>query len=257
MKLPIGVLQGNTIDLSESCENEWLCLSIARSFGLEVCSAEIVQFGSARALSVKRFDRKKTQDGKRYLRLPTEDFCQVFAKSKGLKYEADGGPGIANIARMLQYSSAVQKDIRTLFSTQILFWLLEATDGHAKNFSIFLEPGGTFRLTPLYDIMSVAPLTATGALPKRKVKLAMGLLGKNKHYRIADIEPRHFVTTAKAIGIPESQAREIMANFAHRAPSVVTELQSELPKDFPATTSATIFESVLTKAAKLSRFLSL
>jgi len=39
----------------------------------------------------------------------------------------------------------------------IVFWLLGATDGHAKNFSIFLSPGGGYRLTPLYDIVSAQP----------------------------------------------------------------------------------------------------
>jgi hypothetical protein len=28
------------------------------------------------------------------------------------------------------------------FRSQILFWLIGATDGHAKNFSVFLKPGG-------------------------------------------------------------------------------------------------------------------
>ncbi|MCF4010602.1 HipA domain-containing protein [Rheinheimera sp. UJ63] len=38
--------------------------------------------------------------------------------------------------------------------SQILFWLLGATDGHAKNFSIFLEQQDQYWLTPLYDILS-------------------------------------------------------------------------------------------------------
>ena len=28
--------------------------------------------------------------------------------------------------------------------SQVLFWLLAATDGHAKNFSVFIEPEGRF-----------------------------------------------------------------------------------------------------------------
>ena len=65
-------------------------------------------------------------------------------------------------------------------------------DGHAKNFSVFLEKGGGFHLTPLYDIMSTAPLTASGVVSPRRIKMAIGLLGKNKHYRFSEIEPRHF-----------------------------------------------------------------
>jgi hypothetical protein len=43
-------------------------------------------------------------------------------------------------------------------------WLqLCATDGHAKNFSIFLEPEGRFRLTPRYDVLSALPVLGTKA----------------------------------------------------------------------------------------------
>ena len=45
-----------------------------------------------------------------------------------------------------------------------MFWLLGATDGHAKNFSIFLLPGGRFRLTPLYDVMSAQPNVDAGEI---------------------------------------------------------------------------------------------
>jgi serine/threonine-protein kinase HipA len=39
-----------------------------------------------------------------------------------------------------------------------MFWLLGATDGHAKNFSISLQTRSRFRLIPLYDaVMSVPP----------------------------------------------------------------------------------------------------
>ena len=52
-----------------------------------------------------------------------------------------------------------------------IFDQLAVIDGHAKNFSIFLTPGG-FRLTPLYDVMSAAPYPE---FPVQKIKLAMAL----------------------------------------------------------------------------------
>jgi serine/threonine-protein kinase HipA len=48
-----------------------------------------------------------------------------------------------------------------------MIWLLAAIDGHAKNFPIFLTPGG-YRLTPLYDVMSESPYP-------EKIKLAMAI----------------------------------------------------------------------------------
>ncbi|MGH7824236.1 MAG: HipA domain-containing protein [Candidatus Binatia bacterium] len=73
-----------------------------------------------------------------------------------------------------------------------MFWLLGATDGHAKNFSIFLRPGGRFRLTPLYDVMSVQPALDGSQLRRNKMKLAL------------EIMPRHFLQTAAKSGIPAS-----------------------------------------------------
>ena len=61
-------------------------------------------------------------------------------------------------------------------------------DGHAKNFSIFLTPGG-FSLTPLYDVMSADPYPG---LEQRTIKMAMAV-GTNRHYRVHDIVPRHFL----------------------------------------------------------------
>lgn len=57
----------------------------------------------------------------------------------------------------------------------VAFWLLAATDGHAKNFSIFLLPGGRYRMTPLYDVISVWPVVGNAAnqVPWRAAKLAM------------------------------------------------------------------------------------
>ena len=70
------------------------------------------------------------------------------------KYEADGGPGIRTIMGLLLGSSRADDDRRDFFKTQILYWLLCAIDGHAKNFSLFLEAGGGYRLTPRYDVLS-------------------------------------------------------------------------------------------------------
>ena len=47
----------------------------------------------------------------------------------------------------------------------------------AKNFSNFLELGGGFRLTPLYDVLSAWPIIGNGPnmVSPRRVKLAMAM----------------------------------------------------------------------------------
>ncbi|MEP5758520.1 MAG: HipA domain-containing protein [Litoreibacter sp.] len=55
---------------------------------------------------------------------------------------------------VLAASDCPTQDQGAFLHAQILFWLLGATDGHAKNFSIALRPGGGFQMTPLYDILT-------------------------------------------------------------------------------------------------------
>ncbi len=256
-KLPIGTLPGNPpVDFSLSCENEWLCLLVTRLYGFAAAAAELRHFGTETVLIVERFDRQTANDGMSQLRLPTEDCCQALGVPAAFKYESDGGPGISTIMNLLRYSSRTAADRETFFKTQILFWLLQATDGHAKNFSVFLEKGGGFHLTPLYDIMSTAPLTATGVVSPRRIKMAMGLLGKNKHYRFFDIEPRHFLSTAAAVGLPIETAKAWLRELAEKTPSVIEAAIRELPPNFPSNVSEPIFSGMSIRSEKINRFLA-
>lgn len=108
----------------------------------------MTHFGGCRTLVVERFDRRWTSD-KRLLRLPQEDSCQALSVPPSRKYQSDGGPGLKDILELLKGSDAPSQDLTMFLRASIVFWLIGATDGHAKNFSIFLGPGGRFRLTPL------------------------------------------------------------------------------------------------------------
>ena len=129
------------MDLTSRVENEYLCLKILNALGLPAANAEIETFGERRVLIVERFDRLWTADH-RLLRLPQEDSCQALSVPPTLKYESDGGPGITDILKMLRGSDEPLSDQRSFLKANIAFWLMGATDGHAKNFSIFLSPGG-------------------------------------------------------------------------------------------------------------------
>lgn len=75
IKLPIGeIRQPNaTLDLSQSVDNEYYCLLLAKELGLNVPDAEIIKAGRVRALAVKRFDRRWNTERTVLLRLPQED----------------------------------------------------------------------------------------------------------------------------------------------------------------------------------------
>lgn len=89
------------------------------------------------------------------------------------------------------------------FRAQLLSWVLTATDGHAKNLSLFIGRGGTYRMTPLYDVVSAWPVagTAAGQLPWRKLKLAMALRAGNAHYHLAEIQRRQWNAVARRLGL--------------------------------------------------------
>ncbi|PSV41886.1 type II toxin-antitoxin system HipA family toxin [Photobacterium sp. GB-36] len=252
LKLPIGILPHKNIDLSDSCENEWLCLKIAAAFGFEVNDASIIYVEDVKALALTRFDRRWSQDGSWLMRLPQEDMCQALGVAPALKYESDGGPNIASIMQFLLGSRTSTQDREVFFKAQILFWLLAAIDGHGKNFSLFLEPESRYSMTPLYDIISAYPLMDSNSIPKQKAKMAMALTGTKKYYKWQTIQPRHFLSTAKAVGFSTQRANELMLEMKNQAPSAIEKVRQQLPNDFPTDISESIFNGVLKQAGRLA-----
>ena len=243
-KLPVGFIESNGIDLRDSVENEWLCLKIAEAFGLPVPKADIRSFEDVKVLVVERFDRQWSDDASWLIRLPQEDLCQSLGVPPGRKYEADGGPGIVEIMDLLLQSSQPHEDRSTFLRASIVYWLLAAIDGHAKNFSIFLHPGGRCRLTPLYDILSAHPLAATRQLDAARLKMAMSVAGKNRHYRWQEIRRSHWIMTAKTCRFSQEEAKAVLDDCAARIDPVVEEIRRSLPADFPHEVAEPILEGL-------------
>jgi serine/threonine-protein kinase HipA len=241
-KLPMG---GTGIVGSGSIENEWLCSRIVAAYDLPIAAAEVARFGTMSVLIVDRFDRQLSADGTWWIRLPTEDFCQVKGLSPERKYEADGGPGIDAILKVLSGSDDPTGDGSRFLKAQIVFWLLAAPDGHAKNFSIFLGPGGRYRLTPLYDVVSVYPWMGHGVdrLPVQKLKMAMAVRGKNTHYHWNTIKRHHWEAVARRNGLGD-RVDAIIRSVAERTPYVIQTVRDTLPPDFPGEIAESIFDGM-------------
>lgn len=243
-KTQIGRLP-NGIDLSNSIENEFYCLKLMQAFGLPVNAAEIETFGETKALVIERFDRRWTKDG-RLLRLPQEDCCQALSVPPTRKYQSDGGPGMVAILDLLKGSDDPADDQTTIFKAQLLFWLIGATDGHAKNVSIFLGPGGSYRLTPLYDILTAQPSLDSRRIERKQMKLAMSV-GTSRHYRIDTIHGRHFVQTGEEAGLPRSLVLSAIEQIAGNAEKAMAQLESALPAGFPEFIHASVSAAVRTR----------
>ena len=167
-----------------------------------------------------------------WLRLPQEDFCQAFAVPPTTKYERDSGPGIVEIAGKLRLSvnPNAQADVENFISAQILFWMLAAINGHAKNFSLQLLPQGRYRLAPFYDVLSAWALAgpAPSQINMHEAKLAMSLRGKNRHRKIFEIQRRHFDSTAELCGL--GSANSLVDRILALTPQVIAQAQQDLPK---------------------------
>lgn len=236
-KLPLGLVGNIRADMSDSVENEWLCATLLTALGFAVAPTEMGQFGKQKVLIVERFDRRWTEDNRWIARLPQEDFCQASGLPGDLKYESDGGPGVRAGLALLAGGNNPREDSLRFALTQLAFWLMAATDGHAKNFSIFLERGGGYRMTPLYDVLSVWPIMGTGPnqLHPRRAKLAMAIrskLGsKNTHYHLHEIRTRHWQLLAQQSGVPD--AFDHMVALVLQVPEALERVAEQLPPSFP------------------------
>jgi serine/threonine-protein kinase HipA len=265
LKLPLGIVGGGLeLDLSDSVDNEWLCAALLTELGLPTAHTEIGRFGSQRVLVIQRFDRRwlniegGNPNGARFkplprswiARLPQEDFCQATGQPSALKYEKDGGPGMETILRVLARSGQPRLDQTRFVLSQLAFWLLAATDGHAKNFSIFHLRGGAYSLTPLYDVLSAWPVIGPHAkqLSLQKVRLAMAMRsGHRAHYKLDEIQPRHFKALTEQLG--DDQLWPAMLELVERTSRAIDRVEKQLPEDFaePVWTSIT---SGLSRQAK-------
>jgi len=253
-KLPLGLVGNMRADYGTSVENEWLCSKIMAAYGLEVAHCDYKVFGDTKVLIVERFDRKKSGHGEYFLRLPQEDMCQAMGVSPTAKYEVDGGPGMQQILELLRGSRCHEKDRHDFFKAQILFWILAATDGHAKNFSIFHERESLYRMTPLYDILSAWPVIGKGAnhLQWQDAKLAMAFRTKNAHYGLSYIQRRHFNSVAAKLGLGES-AEDIINEILLATPDVIATVRGMLPEDYPVQVADSILQGATKSVERLKR----
>ena len=238
-KLPIGQIP--QLDLRDSVENEWLCHLILKAYDLPVADAEMLVFDGVKVLSVKRFDRKRSIDGSWVIRLPQEDMCQALAVPPAFKYESDGGPGIKPIMDLLYGSTSASQDRRTFMKAQLVYWLIAGIDGHAKNYSIFLLPGGGYQLTPLYDVLSAYPLLARKSLHTKQLKMALSVDGKNKHYDWDTIYPRHWLAQAKKVKFSQKELTGLLEEIIDTTDQVVSIVTAQLPASFPSELADPVF----------------
>lgn len=139
---------------------------------------------------------------------------------------------MVDILTFLKGSDTPADDQKLFLKAQILFRLIGATDGHAKSFSVFLRPRGSFSITPLYDVLTAQPSLAERQIERKQMRLAMSV-GDNRHYRIDQITGHHFVQTSTRARLPKRLIYAAISEIADTAGTAIDRVETMLPKNFP------------------------
>ncbi len=155
---------------------------------------------------------------------------------------------MAQILGLLARGETPESDSNLFALSQLMFWFLAATDGHAKNFSIFLRRAG-YGLTPFYDLLSAWPVIGNKArqLQPQKVRMAMAMrTGNRSHYKWDEIQPRHFKALAQSL--PDANLWPTMLGMARSAPDAIASVEKRLPPDFKESVWTSITKGFAKKA---------
>ncbi len=211
--------------------NEHLCLDAARRAHLIAARSRVAQFAGETAVVITRYDRIGDAD-KEITRVHQEDLCQALGVPPSGKYQNEGGPTPARIARLLRDAmtpQAGEEAVRRFADALIWNWLIAGTDAHAKNYSVLLA-GNQVRLAPLYDIASALPY----GTHERKLRLAMKI---GSSYDVS-LQRNRWPDAARDLGLDAEALIERARELAKIAPdafadaagtSDVVALQRALP----------------------------
>ena len=219
------ILKPTIQGIEGSVYNEGFCMALARAMGLDVAPTEIRRVQGQPFLLVQRYDRPPTQPPNAAdspgvtQRLHQEDFCQALGVPPELKYQNEGGPGLAQafgLVRSATRPSAPQ--LIKLLDFVLFNALIGNHDAHAKNFSLLYTPRGAV-LAPLYDAL------CTAAYPELSGRMAMKVGSK---YRFADLYPRHWAQFASEAGLSPAQVKKALKRTAERLPELARQTQAQL-----------------------------
>jgi len=227
---PVGGLPSTHIlkpeieGFENTVENEAFCMRIAKHLGLPVAEVDTIVADGSSVLSVERFDRRVDPDGTVH-RIHQEDLCQAMGLPPKRKYEQDGGPSLARIARILRDVADPESPI-ALLRAATLNVALGNCDAHGKNFSLLHTESGGLRLAPLYDLISTR-------LYPLDDKLAMYVDSVQKADRVT---AARIVNEAEGWGVSRKVAEETVFDLLDRLPAAVSAAAGEidhLPPELP------------------------
>lgn len=219
------ILKPTIQGIEGSVYNEGFCMALARAMGLDAAPTEIRRVKGQPFLLVQRYDRLSAPQNTAghtpaaTQRLHQEDVCQALGVPPELKYQNEGGPGLAQafaLVRNATRPSAPQ--VLKLLDFVLYNALIGNHDAHAKNFSLLYTSRGAV-VAPLYDAL------CTAAYPELSDRMAMKIGSK---YRFADVYPRHWEQFASEAGLSPAQVKKALQRAVERLPELARQTQAQL-----------------------------
>jgi serine/threonine-protein kinase HipA len=200
--------------------NESLCLRAASEAGLLAAEAKVVQIADVQVLISTRYDR--FHDRTTWHRVHQEDMCQALSVHPSLKYQSDGGPGVGDIADLLNRLPIEDRDVNAerFFKALTYNVLIGGTDAHAKNYSLVLI-GSRAQVSPLYDVASAAPYDQ-----RERLRSSMKI---GDHWKMHDVNTSDWSKVGRRLGIPVNQAVDWVDELRDELPGAFERAAASLP----------------------------
>jgi len=210
--------------------NEFFMMQLAQACGLPTAATEIVNTGSLYALAIERFDRLSKDE--QVIRLAQEDFCQALAVMSHKKYEAEGGPGLADLFQTTLLNTArPHKDILNLLRLVLFNYLIGNCDAHAKNFSLLRSHStDALELAPAYDLIST---TFYGDAFLHSMAMRIG-----QHSHLERITAADFDLFAEEVSISRQTLTNEMKSLCETITQSLEEVTAFVGESLPASKEA-------------------
>jgi serine/threonine-protein kinase HipA len=208
--------------LEHTVVNEAFCPIVGRALGVDVVEATPHRVADREFLLVERYDRRRSSDTT--VRLHQEDFCQALGIPTARKYQAEGGPSLADCFALIRRATAVPaREILKLLDYVALNFLVGNHDAHGKNYSLlYLPESGQPVLAPAYDVLSTFAYRETHNLTR---KMAMSIGGE---YRPEYVRARHLDQLLDEAGLGAAAARRRLQGVARNGPAAARKAREQL-----------------------------
>lgn len=227
------ILKSGVRELEHQALNEYVCMRLASACGISTAKVEYCEFegdgGVEPAIVIERYDRLISENSVR--RLHQEDLCQALGYLPDNKYAVDGGPGCADILRLLMSTGpTAQTNVASFLQMLFFNYLIAATDAHAKNYSLILSADGAHRLAPMYDVASIAPYVDSAQWCKKPPKLAMSIGGENRigYLSFSNLSKMQDQCDLEKVGISAEGCAELMTFYADIIPGKLADIFDSL-----------------------------